>query len=154
MNWIFTRPGKVHFEKGEPFCFITLTQHRAMEAVQPIQRSMAANTELREQYDVWMRERSTFNTKLDNGTLYVRSVRVMLHYVKAHQDQGIDIEMYRGLISAAFSNHEKVCLALLGLNEPEFLTLLKAGGAIANPVVRVEPFTAWPEPLLKAIQKA
>ena len=67
MNWLFTRPGKVHFEKGEPFCFITLTQHRAMEAVQPIQRSLAANTELREQYDVWMRERSTFNNRLDKG---------------------------------------------------------------------------------------
>jgi hypothetical protein len=23
MNWIFTRPGTVKFEKGEPFCFIT-----------------------------------------------------------------------------------------------------------------------------------
>ena len=23
MNWIFTRPGKVRFEKGEPFCFIS-----------------------------------------------------------------------------------------------------------------------------------
>src|SRR5690606_23014215 len=23
MNWIFTRPGRVKFEKGEPFCFIT-----------------------------------------------------------------------------------------------------------------------------------
>lgn len=98
--------------------------------------------------------RKNFNTKLDNGTLYVRSVRVMLHYVKAHDDEGIDLEMYRGLISAAFSNHEKVCLALLGLNDPEFLALLKAGGAIQNPAVRVEPFLAWPEALLKAVQKA
>ena len=27
MNWVFTRPGKVRFEKGEPFCFITLVEH-------------------------------------------------------------------------------------------------------------------------------
>jgi hypothetical protein len=67
MNWIFTRPGKVRFEKGEAFCFMTLQPHRAMDQVQPIQRSLAANTELREQYEVWMRERSTFNTRLAKG---------------------------------------------------------------------------------------
>ena len=25
MNWIFTRPGRVKFEKGEPFCFIPVS---------------------------------------------------------------------------------------------------------------------------------
>jgi hypothetical protein len=64
MNWIFTRPGKVRFEKGEPFCFLTLQPHNAMEKVQPIQRSLYSNTELRDQYDVWTRERSTFNDKI------------------------------------------------------------------------------------------
>ena len=29
MNWKFTRPGKVRFEKGEPFCFITIQIGRA-----------------------------------------------------------------------------------------------------------------------------
>jgi hypothetical protein len=28
MNWIFTRPGRIKFEKGEPFCFITLLSTR------------------------------------------------------------------------------------------------------------------------------
>lgn len=67
MNWIFTRPGKIRFEKGEPFCFITLQQHRAMDPVQPVQRSLAGNTPLREQYDVWMRERTNFNSRLFKG---------------------------------------------------------------------------------------
>jgi hypothetical protein len=26
MNWQMTRPGKVRFEKGEPFCFLTMVQ--------------------------------------------------------------------------------------------------------------------------------
>ena len=30
MNWLFTRPGKVRFEKGEPFCFITLLQDKQL----------------------------------------------------------------------------------------------------------------------------
>ena len=32
MNWIFTRPGTVRFEKGEPFCFITLMQDKQLES--------------------------------------------------------------------------------------------------------------------------
>jgi hypothetical protein len=64
MNWIFTRPGKVRFEKGEPFCFISLQPHNAMDKVQPIQRTLAGNTALHDQYEVWLRERSTFNDRI------------------------------------------------------------------------------------------
>jgi hypothetical protein len=64
MNWIFTRPGKVRFEKGEPFCFITLTPHQAMDQVQPVQRSLNSNVELRHQYDAWHRQRDDFNARL------------------------------------------------------------------------------------------
>ena len=28
MNWMFTRPGQVRFEKGEPFCFIQPIEHK------------------------------------------------------------------------------------------------------------------------------
>ena len=31
MNWHFTRPGRVRFAKGEPFCFITLAQDKPLE---------------------------------------------------------------------------------------------------------------------------
>ncbi|MCI3134007.1 DUF6065 family protein [Phenylobacterium aquaticum] len=64
MNWIFTRPGKVRFEKGEPFCFITLVQDRVLDDVQPVIRSMASNPELREQYGLWEKHRSAFNKKI------------------------------------------------------------------------------------------
>jgi hypothetical protein len=65
MNWIFTRPGRIRFEKGEPFCFITLTPHRVMDQVQPIQRSFSTDPAYREQYEVWLRERDNFNKRLD-----------------------------------------------------------------------------------------
>ncbi len=64
MNWIFTRPGRIRFEKGEPFCFISLTPHRAMDEVQPVQRSLTADVELKEQYDAWLKERDGFNSRL------------------------------------------------------------------------------------------
>jgi hypothetical protein len=64
MNWIFTRPGRVRFEKGEPFCFITLTKDKEMEALQPVIRSMASRPQVREQYDLWEKHRAEFNAKI------------------------------------------------------------------------------------------
>ena len=64
MNWMFTRPGRVRFEKGEPFCFITLVQDRALAQVQPVTKSLTANTDLRKQYDAWYTQRSEFNARL------------------------------------------------------------------------------------------
>ena len=39
MNWLFTRPGTVRFEKGEPFCFITLAQDKPLEEFEPVIRA-------------------------------------------------------------------------------------------------------------------
>ena len=64
MNWIFTRPGRVRFEKGEPFCFITLMQDRQMDDVQPVIRRLAANQSLQGQYEAWYKQRSDFNARL------------------------------------------------------------------------------------------
>ena len=64
MNWIFTRPGKVRFEKGEPFCFITLVQDKEMPKFDLVQRSLASDIELGAQYDAWRNRRDEFNTRL------------------------------------------------------------------------------------------
>ncbi|WP_333587671.1 DUF6065 family protein, partial [Phenylobacterium sp.] len=64
MNWIFTRPGQVHFRKGEPFCFITLVQDKPLADVQPVIRPLGRNAELREQYQTWEKHRSEFNARI------------------------------------------------------------------------------------------
>lgn len=64
MNWLFTRPGRVRFEKGEPFCFITLIQDKPLHEIQPVIRRMDSNPELRHQYDVWEKHRSDFNQRI------------------------------------------------------------------------------------------
>ena len=46
MNWRFTRPGKVRFEAGEPFCFITLMPAVAIEGVTPTRGALADDPEL------------------------------------------------------------------------------------------------------------
>jgi hypothetical protein len=64
MNWVFTRPGRVRFDKGEPFCFITLLQDHPLHEIQPVIRRMDTNPELRHQYDVWEKHRSEFNQRI------------------------------------------------------------------------------------------
>jgi hypothetical protein len=64
MNWRFTRPGTIRFEKGEPFCFITLVEDKALETFDLVQRSLASEPELGGQYDAWRNRRDEFNQKL------------------------------------------------------------------------------------------
>ena len=64
MNWIFTRPGRVSFARGEPFCFITLVQDKVLAEVQPVTKSLASNQDLRLQYDAWYKQREEFNKRL------------------------------------------------------------------------------------------
>jgi uncharacterized protein DUF6065 len=64
MNWVFTRPGRVKFAKGEPFCFVTLAQDRPLEDFDLVQRRMESDPELRGQYDAWHRQRDEFNKAL------------------------------------------------------------------------------------------
>jgi len=60
MNWLFTRPGKVRFVKGEPFCFITLMQDKPLEEVEIIQKSLDRDADLSGQYDAWRKRREDF----------------------------------------------------------------------------------------------
>jgi hypothetical protein len=64
MNWQMTRPGKVRFEKGEPFCFITLLQDHPLHEIQPVIRPLDSDQELSRQYAVWERHRGEFNRKI------------------------------------------------------------------------------------------
>ncbi|HEY0053321.1 MAG TPA: DUF6065 family protein [Caulobacteraceae bacterium] len=64
MNWIFTRPGRVRFEKGEPFCFITLNRSKQMDDVQPRLKTMESDPVLRGQFDAWNTRRGEFNKRL------------------------------------------------------------------------------------------
>jgi hypothetical protein len=67
MNWLFTRPGRVRFEKGEPFCFITLQRDKEVAEFEPVLRSMESDVAFREQYEAWYRQRETFNAGILRG---------------------------------------------------------------------------------------
>jgi len=64
MNWVFTRPGRVKFAKGEPFCFITLAQDRMLERFELVQRPLERDLDLLDQYEAWRARRDAFNERL------------------------------------------------------------------------------------------
>jgi hypothetical protein len=67
MNWIFTRPGRVKFRKGEPFCFVTLIEHRRVEQFEPVLKSIDSDPVLKGQFEAWNHQRGSFNRRLAAG---------------------------------------------------------------------------------------
>jgi Family of unknown function (DUF6065) len=67
MNWLFTAPGRVRFEKDEPFCFIQVVEHSGVDAIVPVVRSLDAEPDLKAQYEAWSTSRYEFNRKLNEG---------------------------------------------------------------------------------------
>ena len=63
MNWQFTRPSCVTFEKDEPFCFITPIAYHALDDVTP-EIIPIANSELAAKYLAYRKARAEFNVHL------------------------------------------------------------------------------------------
>ena len=88
MNWAMTRPGEVIFRKGEPFCFITLMEHKKLEEITPERKAMKTNPELVKEYDAWVASRSDFNTRLATGEEKAMKERWQRHYMKGQKVTG------------------------------------------------------------------
>lgn len=67
MNWRFTAPGRVRFEKDEPFCFIQPVPHRLIEAFEPVGTPLETDSDLGRQYEAWKEVRTDFNNRLADG---------------------------------------------------------------------------------------
>lgn len=66
MNWRFTRPGTVQFNKGEAFCFLTLMPHGVLDQVQPRVMALEDDPTLKAAHDTWLEKRLDFNVRLKN----------------------------------------------------------------------------------------
>jgi hypothetical protein len=67
MNWLFTRPGTVRFEQGEPFCFILPLPHMEIEAIAPTIRPLCENPELEAQHAAWAAARRDSESRSNGG---------------------------------------------------------------------------------------
>lgn len=67
MNWLLTAPGSVRFEKGEAFCFFSLVELAAQDAVAPVIRSLDEDPEFRAAYVAWSVSRGDFLARQARG---------------------------------------------------------------------------------------
>ena len=67
MNWVFTRPGMVEFQRGDVFCFVTPTPHHSLEAITPTIVPLASDPDLKDEYEGWSKARTQFNADLAKG---------------------------------------------------------------------------------------
>ena len=65
MNWRFTRPGNVRFEKDEPVCFLALAPHAVLDDVQPVLARLEDDPDLAAAHRAWAESRGDFNDKLE-----------------------------------------------------------------------------------------
>ena len=67
MNWKFTRPGRVGFDKDEPFCFITPIAYHALDDLAPEIVPIAEAPEVAEAFENFVELRQNFNDGLAKG---------------------------------------------------------------------------------------
>jgi hypothetical protein len=88
MNWKFTRPGKVRFEEGEPFCFIAPMAYRALADVRPTIVPIEAVPERLEAFRRYSALRGEFNQKLQDPNSEASRQRWQRWYFKGVQPDG------------------------------------------------------------------
>jgi len=67
MNWRFTRPGIVRWEKDEPFCLVFPVQQGSLEQTTPEVYDLNQDTALKEEFEAWRVSRQEFMTKFRSG---------------------------------------------------------------------------------------
>jgi Family of unknown function (DUF6065) len=82
MNWIFTRPGRVVFEKDEPLCFVTPFPQLLLEQITPEITRLENNPEMKAEFDAWATMRTAYNDDVKKGGIDVRKKYPTGHYVK------------------------------------------------------------------------
>jgi len=64
MNWRFTRPGRVRFDAGEPFCHLFPLQRRLIEQCEPGWRPLSEDPRAERLHQQWTQSRSQFLQEL------------------------------------------------------------------------------------------
>jgi hypothetical protein len=90
MNWQFTRPGTVRFEKGEPFCFILPLPHIDIETIRPKILPLAENPGLQTEYAAWSSARTEFNERQREGDPRVNRERWQQFYRKGKAPEDVE----------------------------------------------------------------
>ena len=75
VNWQFTRPGRIRFEKNEPFCQLVPVLQHALEWIEPEIVDIRRNPHLCKQYKEWLHKRTSDSShSREKGREYMRGV--------------------------------------------------------------------------------
>jgi len=80
MNWRFTRPGIVRWDKGEPFCMVFPVRQGVLEQIQPTIHDIEDNPALKTEYEAWRDSRSEFLAKLNTRDAETMKQAWQRHY--------------------------------------------------------------------------
>jgi hypothetical protein len=88
MNWMFTRPGVVRFEKGEPFCHLFPIKRGELESMEPELHQLSDNPELKAEYEAWSASRAQFNADLKTPNSKASAEKWQKHYYRGQNLKG------------------------------------------------------------------
>jgi hypothetical protein len=95
MNWRFTRPGTVQFEKDEPVCFISLFPHSIVDEVQPKLAELSDEPGLADRHAKWSIDRLDFNAGLKSGDSGAVAQGWQRLYLKGKSSDGAQASFHR-----------------------------------------------------------
>jgi hypothetical protein len=88
MNWRFTRPTSVRFEKGESFCFVTMVPHAILDEIQPRLLDLADNPALERAHGAWRASRLAFQERVNQGDAEAVKQGWQRHYIQGSDPTG------------------------------------------------------------------
>lgn len=88
MNWKFTRPGRVHFEKDEPFCFVTPLNYHGLDEVEPEIHAISEAPELEAAFKSYEIQRKDFIAGLVSGDQAAQRKGWQKWYMRGEQPSG------------------------------------------------------------------
>jgi hypothetical protein len=111
MNWQFTKPGTVVFEKDEPFCFVFPIKKQAVLDCVPEIRDIAEDPELGRQHDAFALSRNEFMRRFHAKDPEALRNPWLKYYFKGRHPDGVVVDNHVGKLRVA-APIDKRCAAL------------------------------------------
>ena len=95
MNWQFTAPGEVVFEKDEPFCFFFPIARQVLSEAEPEFHSISEDPQAKADLDAWRDSRNAFNDELKITGSKAQEQRWQRGYFRGQTPSGADAPEHR-----------------------------------------------------------
>jgi Family of unknown function (DUF6065) len=95
MNWMFTRPSTIVFEKDEPFCFVFPIEHHKLEGIEPFIDDIEKHPDVFQEYRDWGSKRKEFIERLDQRDPAAVSAGWQRWYMQGVSSTGADAPSHR-----------------------------------------------------------